>query len=406
MKALSTLIRPPLIAAALMALSATTLPASPFSITGPEVPQLEAFDRYMRSVMTKWRVPGGALAVVRKGRLVLARGYGVADRNTRIPVEPRSLFRIASVSKPITAVATLKLVEQGRLGLDDPILPFLIGVPGIDAGRSDKRMSKITIRHLLQHSGGWASDISADPMFNHEAVNFGGGAPSCENVVRHTLRRPLDFEPGTRKAYSNFGYCLLGVIIEQLTGQTYGRHIREQVLAPMGIRRMDLARRDTPYPGEVRYHGLPGDDPYGFAIEAIGPGGGWVASVVELARFMSHVDAVAEPADALKLQTLKAMIAPPAFVRPKRGESWYGLGFAVRDVPGKGYNWWHTGSLGGTHALAVRTWDGTVWVALMNHRPRDWSKLGEDMDKALWKARSEVSEWPSHDLFDHYLEEG
>ena len=165
-------------------------------------------------------MPGLALAVTDYGRLVYARGYGYADVATGEKVTPKSLFRIASISKPITAVAILQLVEQGKLGLDDRVFEVLDYHSEIaQIGDFDDRQRKITIRHLLEHRGGWDRGISFDAMF--QSVRFANelDVPAPANpeiVIRAMLRKKLDFEPGYRYAYSNYGYCLLGRVIEKL----------------------------------------------------------------------------------------------------------------------------------------------------------------------------------------------
>ena len=141
----------------------------PHVTTGELDPQLSSFDRMAREFMTRHRVPGMALAVTEQGRLVLARGYGYADVSAREQVTPTSLFRIASISKPITAVAIWKLVEEGRLKLDDNVFDILPqDVEQISD--FDERQRDITIRHLLQHRGGWDRGISFDGMF--QSVRF------------------------------------------------------------------------------------------------------------------------------------------------------------------------------------------------------------------------------------------
>jgi N-acyl-D-amino-acid deacylase len=226
-----------------------------------------AFDREIQEFMLTRHIPGGALAVVKGRRLVYAQGYGLADRDQRNLVRPDSLFRIASVSKPITAVAVLKLVEQGRLQLDMRALELL--APGADTlqpepGKLDERWKRITVRQLLQHTGGWDRDRSFDPMFRSRQIATALGIPSPpgpRDIIRYMQGQSLDFDPGTRYAYSNFGYCILGRIIEKVTGVTYERFVQQQIFAPIRITRMKIGRSlaDQRADGEVRYY-LPDDE--------------------------------------------------------------------------------------------------------------------------------------------------
>src|SRR5215469_13092928 len=131
----------------------THLPGQTIAITGQSAPTLSPFDELMVSLMEKYGLPGGQLAVTQNGRLVLAHGYGVADSTTQ--VQPDSLFRIASLSKQFTSVAILQLVQQGKLSLDEPAFAILSDIQPIPGAVEDPRLARITIRNLLQHSGGW-----------------------------------------------------------------------------------------------------------------------------------------------------------------------------------------------------------------------------------------------------------
>src|SRR5439155_13454828 len=109
----------------------------------------------------------------------------------------------------------------------------------------DPRLSEVTVRHLLQHSGGWNREKSGDPMFKAAEISSELGVPSPPsslNIIRYMMGRPLDVDPGTRYAYSNFGYCVLGRILEQRSGESYENYVKKQVLGPMGITRMTLGR--------------------------------------------------------------------------------------------------------------------------------------------------------------------
>ncbi|HEY3064850.1 MAG TPA: serine hydrolase domain-containing protein, partial [Methylomirabilota bacterium] len=123
--------------------------------TGSALSGLKAYDELMTALLRKWNVPGASLVVARDDKLVLARGYGLADKSRHAPVEPTSVFRLASLSKTVTAVAVLTLVEEGRLRLDDKVLPIL-GELGPRPGKiNDPRVHDVTVRHLLEHSGGF-----------------------------------------------------------------------------------------------------------------------------------------------------------------------------------------------------------------------------------------------------------
>ena len=193
-------------------------------ITGAQVPGMESFDQSVRSLMQKYNIPGGAVAVVRDGKLFYARGFGYADVENKTPVQPDALFRIASVSKPITSAAIMKLVEEGKLGLDDRVAPLIGDLTPAPGATVDPRWEQITIRHLLDHTGGWdrnkpngGFDPIDRPLIAAAAVNAPAPA-SSETLVRYMKGMPLDFNPGEKHAYSNFGYIVLGRVIERLSG--------------------------------------------------------------------------------------------------------------------------------------------------------------------------------------------
>lgn len=386
--------------------------------TGPPVAGLASFDRRLRQFMRRWTIPGGALAVMKDGRLVLARGYGWADVDARVPVEPRCLFRVASLSKPVTAVAVLRLVEQGRLKLDAPVSHYVAALdPRGNQGQADPRLARVTVQHLLTHTGGWDSKATFDPMFRSRQIAQAGGSEppaSIAAIIRYMAARRLDADPGERFAYSNFGYCLLGRVIEAVANVSYDEAVSRLVLRPAGIEQMRLGRTLPEHraDGEVRYYHAadgravsvfgrqerPAPWPYGgFCIEAMDAHGGWIASAVDLLRLAAAIEGrrgegLLEPA------TRAAMTAPPT---PTNEPTYYGLGWNVRPAGG-GANWWHTGSLPGTAALLVRTYHGLAWAVLFNSRPEgaNSTEYRTELDRLLWQAAGEVRHWPDEDLFD------
>lgn len=208
----------------------------------PDAPAVgvDSLDEVMTAFMETHGIPGGALAVSKSGRLVYDRGFGFADVEAETRVESGALFRIASISKPVTAVAILQIVERGELALDDRVTSIL-DVAQFDGSQpSDARWSDVTIRHLLEHSGGWDRDESFDPMFRSHRISRAAGhdgPAGPRDIIRYMANQPLDFDPGARYAYSNFGYCLLGRVIEQVTGMTYADFVHDSVLAPAGRHR-------------------------------------------------------------------------------------------------------------------------------------------------------------------------
>ncbi|SKA05793.1 CubicO group peptidase, beta-lactamase class C family [Chitinophaga eiseniae] len=346
---------------------------------------LQKADSIIRAFMAQYQVPGMAVAITRKGKLVYARGFGTADRSTGEQVTAESRFRIASVSKTITAVAILKLVEAQKLSLGDKVFgPG--GLLGTTYGSKpySSRLQAITVQHLLQHTaGGWSNNAN-DPMFSHPEW-------PADTLLAHTIdQQPLENDPGAVYAYSNFGYCVLGRIIERVTGKSYAAYVQEAVLQPAGIRHMEIGGNTLAdrKPGEVVYYGQLGQRPYSFNLSRMDAHGGWIASATGLARFLTVVDGFSSRPDILSPATVKAMTTG------SEANAGYALGWAVNAWN----NWWHAGSLPGTASEIVRAANGFNWVILCNTRTD--KSFFNDLDGLVWKVVNDRQlVWPDVDLF-------
>ncbi len=383
---------------------------------------LEPFDKLMEAFLADNKVPGAALAVARGGKIVHARGYGFADVEAKEPVKPDSLFRIASVSKPITAVAVMQLLERGRLELEDPVLDLMGLQPLLaDGAKADERWQKITVRHCLQHTGGWDRDVSYDPIVKawDIAKAFGAKPPvTPEHVVRYMMGKPLDFEPGERYAYSNLGYLVLGRIVEKLGKKPYEQYIQEKVFKPLGITtaRLGKALVENRAKGEVRYYdsrkgtgrclyppklGETVPTVYGaMNLEAFEAHGGWIASAIDLAKFAAAFD------DPKSCPILGSKVIEQMGARPpgkpgtdSKGQprtSYYACGWQVRQVGGPGRaNYSHSGYIPGTEAILVRRQDGLNWAVLFNtNNGADGKSLAGKIEAKVHDTANEVKDWP------------
>src|SRR5262249_9111164 len=155
-------------------------------------------------------------------------------------VQTDSLFRLASVSKTITQIAILTLVDQGKLRLEDRAFRVLNALQPPAGSNWDSRLADITVMPLLKHQGGLGRS-RMEPMFlpwsRKAAEALGAPEPAtCETIIRFMIGRPLDYAPGSRTIYSNFGYCVLGRIIERTSGRPYEEYVQAAVLRPAGIR--------------------------------------------------------------------------------------------------------------------------------------------------------------------------
>jgi N-acyl-D-amino-acid deacylase len=389
-------------------------------VTGPAVAGLESFDNLMTSFVKTHRIPGASLAVVRNGKIIYARGFGYADTASGHAVKPDSLFRIASLSKPITSAAIMQLVDRGKLRLDDRVFDILKLKP-VGKGEIDPRLKKVTVRQLLLHTGGWDRSKSGDPMFRPVkiAAAFGATPPAdSRQVARYMLTAPLDFDPGKRYAYSNFGYCLLGRLIEAKTRMTYEQYVRKHVLAKIGVTRMRIARsqRAKRAPGEVTYHtrnkGLsPSVFPPlgrrvpvqygGMHVEAMDAHGGWIASAIDLVRFAREFDSP-KTSRILSAKSIAATFERP---RANKAAAYYGLGWSVRPVGTDGKaNTWHAGAFAGSSSLLVRRHDGLNWAVLFNMaRTAKGKYLAHVIDPLVHQAANAVKTWPDIDLLEARL---
>jgi CubicO group peptidase (beta-lactamase class C family) len=181
--------------------------------------QTERVDEYVKEQMEKRQVPGLALAVLQGGRVVKARGYGLANVEHSVPVIPNTVFQSGSVGKQFTSAAVMMLMEEERIGLDDPIDKYLAKAPDI--------WKDITVRHLLNHTSGIRE--------YEEQVDYRRDFTE-EEFVRMAAEHPLDFSPGEHWSYSNTGYVLLGVIVGKVTGRHWGEFVQERIFDQVGMK--------------------------------------------------------------------------------------------------------------------------------------------------------------------------
>ncbi len=404
---------------------ATAMPrkSQAWTATGQAVPELAAFDTIVQNFMADRNISGGALAVTKDSRLVLARGYTYNPDGEDLTVQPTSLFRIASISKPITGVAVMQLVESGLLSLDDRLTDLLTLVPP-DGQSADPRLPNITVRHLLQHLGGWNRDQTFDPMFRdfNVASTLGASLPvSQADIMTYMTGQPLQHTPGNTYAYSNYGYMLLGRIIEAVSGVDYETYVQNNIFAPLDVTRPQLGRSLKAHrlATEPKYHSRFSTRtvfdnsgsfvrwPYGgWNLENMDAHGGWLCSPVDLVRFASAFDQQAS-SPLLSSASIDTMFGLPENIDPNNynmGDYYYANGWAVRDYGNGNRNTWHDGSLDGTSTLMVRRWvDGLNWCVLFNQRDDPSGLPYWSIDGDLHAAANSVATWPTHDLFPTYL---
>jgi CubicO group peptidase (beta-lactamase class C family) len=237
----------------------------------------------------------------------------------------------------------------------------------------------LSIHHLLTHSAGGWGNRSNDPMFMHRAANH-------EELIAWTLQNmPILRLPGTNYEYSNFGYCLLGRVIEKVTGKSYVQAANELILNRAGIIGMQVAGNTLAQTAqnEVSYYAERSEDPYAMNVTRMDSHGGWLATPLDVAKFASSVDGFRSSGpntNVLQRSTIDAM------TKPSKMNAAYASGWEVNSAP----NWWHFGSLPGTTSLVVRTASGMCWSACANARTKDSVAL---LDETMWRMARSVSMW-------------
>lgn len=391
-------------------IEAATADRLPLTNEMSDLPAFEPIDSMVKRAMQSLRLTGATVALVKNEKLVYAKGFGFADKEKKQEVEPYHLFRIGSVSKLLTAIAILKLVDEGKIGLDD----YVFGEEGILNGKlysniSNKNVFKIKVKHLLNHTAGWSLITYGDPMFIPHKIHKMDDVSypiEFDDVIKFVVSRHLPYRPGTRFNYSNFGYTLLGRVIEEVTGDDYEDWVQDEILEPNGINKMRIAgsfEKDRAK-NEVKYYDYSADNeqlsfngsgkkvykPYGADdIEMLGPAGGWLATGVDLMRVLVLVDGYSNRyKDILSADLIDKMVNGVGGVQRPLG--W-------RSV--KGEHWWRTGTLSGTSALLTRDTNGYSWVIIANTTPRRGSFPGTSR-WAIREGIKMVKSWPSQDLFE------
>ena len=368
---------------------------------------LEVIDAEVLKFMERWQIPGATVALAKGDKLVYAKGFGYANEDQEM--NPNNLFRIASLSKPLTAMAVMKLAQDSSLSLESKVFgPEGILNSALYANIQDPRIMNITVQNLLEHTAGWDREISpeGDPMFSPVKIATSMNMPApadAVTVIRYMLQQPLDFEPGTRFAYSNLGYNILGRVIEQVTQLPYETFVRTAILQPLGITNMFLGHNlyEEKLQREVRYYDLKErrvnsvsgngqkvDFPYGgFNLEAMDAHGGWIASAPDLIRLLLALDE--KPVVTILNPDQLAVMTTPSQVALNYAKGWF---------VNKQGNKWHTGALYGTASLMANLNNGFKWVLLLNARPED-SRFYPELDRLMWNAVGKVETWPEKDLF-------
>ncbi len=377
-------------------LQGTGIPATRRA-SGPIVPELAPLEQAMTNYLVAHQFEAGTIALMHDGKLVLREGYGWRDTNFTEVIHPDNLFRLASVSKMLTASAIYKLVDAGKISLDTKVYSYL-GIPPWGGLLGDSQITNITVQNLLDHSGGWDRDTSpvGDPVFDTIEISTEMGldhpaAPT--NVISWMFSKPLDFAPGTTNVYSNFGYQILGRVIEKAGGKRYVDYIQQDLLGNSGLtnslgfanviqarsRPSDLSPWEIWYANQPQYLGTSAVDyptnlfvrdvDGGLYFESFDAFGGMCASAIGLCHYLQN----------------------------------YWEGGEAR-VPGENYGWDYDfyGSLPGATSVLnqnitedATSTNGVEFAVLFNERDDDPDDNAE-ADNAILGAIANITSWPAN----------
>lgn len=343
--------------------------------------EIKTVDSLVGVYMQQYHIPGLSFTIAKDDSIKIERCYGYADRDTKELMTTSSRFRIASISKAITGTAIMQLAEQGKLHLKDKI--FGKGaILGTTYGTYPykKWVEDITVEMLLEHvGGGWGKN--GDPVYLHPEM-------SQAQMISWTLDYlPLDNEPGTHYEYSNFGFCLLGRVIEKISGMTYEAYIQKNILNRCGITGMQIGGNTLAerLPGEVHYYES-NDDPYERFARKMDAFAGWVATPTDLVNFIMRVDKFPQKPDMLKPATLDTMLTAPA-VNPRYAKGWM--------VNERG-DYFHFGSVTGQKSMLVRTHGGLCFAVMVNtHAGGNFER---DLDQLMWHIQLAIKHWPAGEI--------
>lgn len=374
-------------------------------------PELHAMDSIMQRYLKRWEIHGAQLAISRHDSLLYARGFGYADKDRKIPMEPSYIMRMASVSKLVTATGIMKLRDMGKIRLSDKVFGpkgILNDTFYVNSIR-DKRYFDITVEQLLRHKAGF-TNYAGDAIFSTRYImqqNHLTTPPDHRTLLRIVLRRHLGYTPGTAQRYCNIGYTLLSLIIEKRTGMSYENFMQRYVLNPAGCYDFHIAGNylKDRRPNETVYYMHSSSVPvpefnnsgrmvvrcYGEndITTALGAGA-WVASAAELCRLVASIDGDRTVPDVISPQAVKLMTQE----MPDHQFS-LGWNYTPRNRP-----WIRTGSLVGTSALVLRYPDGECWVFITNTSTWKGHKFSQDTMALFEKLRKRFgSKMPKRNMF-------
>ena len=337
------------------------------------VATLTDLDNAIKNKMSEYDFPALSIAIVKDEKLVYVKSYGLSDVESGIVAKNDDLYRIASLSKPITATAILKLVQDGLITLDQKVFGsngILGNVYGIPPAGS--KIDLITVQHLLDMKSGWINSPN-DPGFTDI------GYTQSKLINDLVTNRPLKYAPGSTYYYFGMGYVILGRVIEKITNVTYENYVKSNILQQCGITDMKIGGNtlNARYPKEVKYYSkypLSEFTPYNMNVTRMDADAGWIASATDLARFIVRIDRNNSKEDLISTNLLNKFFV-----------------FVLT-------NWYVYGSLPGESGILCR-YNDTFSFALLTNKDGEPLAILYDLYAAVVDKIIIISEWPSVDLF-------
>ena len=288
------------------------------------------------------------------GKTVLRKGYGLANVELGVPIRPETVFRIGSTTKQFTSACVLKLVEQGKLRLDDPISKYLPDYPAAGAG--------VTIAQLLTHTSGIKSATEMPSWYPHMREDW--TVPQLIGVFEN---EPFEFTPGTRWHYTNSGYILLGAILEKITGRRYEDLVSEWIFQPLGMRDTRYDSAASIIPGRAQGYRTSPDGvinaPY-LSMTQPFSAGAIVSTVDDLARWQAALDSFEQKDGILSPESRRRMWTP--VILPDGRSTRYGFGWIVWNYEGHAVVE-HGGAAIGFSTANMRLPDDRIYVAVLSN---------------------------------------
>ncbi len=328
-------------------------------------------DRYIETQMRNLYIPGISLAVVRDGRIVKAKGYGLANIEANSAATPKTVYEIGSMTKQFTAAAAMMLVEEGKVSLDDKITKYFPDAP--------EWWNQITVRHLLSHTSGIQNHVAVPGYLDIFKTSITSkNFPSRDELLKEFYKLPSEFQPGETWAYDNTGYYLLGIIVEKASGKDFWQFLDERIFKPLGMNatrntdtRPIVPNRASGYEWvNNKFENRP------VLLPFVGFSAGSILSTVE---DMAKWDAALYTEKLLKKSTLEQMWTPAKTNDGALASFDYGFGWFIDNYHGHRLVQ-HTGGTPGFSSAIYRfTDDKLTIIILSNHSDRLLDHLAIDI---------------------------